>query len=84
MARLRTSVVVAGGVADAEALWYDRARWPAFVDGFARVARIDDSWPLPARPLVGLDSRRPRARAGDRHRLRGQERARSLLVEDER
>jgi len=28
-----------------EELWYDLARWPAFVDGFATVARQDAGWP---------------------------------------
>jgi uncharacterized membrane protein len=26
-------------------LWTDVTRWPAFVDGFAHVDRIDESWP---------------------------------------
>jgi hypothetical protein len=26
-------------------LWADVSRWPTFVDGFARVERIDASWP---------------------------------------
>jgi hypothetical protein len=28
-----------------EELWYDLARWPAFVDGFAAVAKQDPGWP---------------------------------------
>lgn len=34
-----------GPLAEAEALWYDPARWPNFVDGFARVVRRDPEWP---------------------------------------
>ena len=45
MGRASASVVVAGPVGDAEALWYDVGRWPAFVDGFAAVVRRDDGWP---------------------------------------
>ena len=26
-------------------LWTDLRRWPSFVDGFAHVDRLDDSWP---------------------------------------
>ncbi|UGS37957.1 hypothetical protein [Capillimicrobium parvum] len=28
-----------------EELWYDLARWPAFVDGFGTVAKQDAGWP---------------------------------------
>jgi hypothetical protein len=28
-----------------EELWYDLSRWPAFVDGFATVAKMDPGWP---------------------------------------
>jgi hypothetical protein len=38
-------VAVEGSIAEAESLWYDLARWPAFVDGFGHVARRDPSWP---------------------------------------
>lgn len=27
------------------ALWVDLSRWASFVDGFAHVERVDDSWP---------------------------------------
>ena len=32
-------------VSDAEALWYDRSRWPSFVDGYAHTATVDPDWP---------------------------------------
>ena len=34
-----------GRVSDAEALWYDQRRWPAFVDGFGYVTRSEGTWP---------------------------------------
>lgn len=34
-----------GRVADAEALWYDLARWAAFVEGFAAVEAVEHGWP---------------------------------------
>ena len=34
-----------GRVSDAEALWYDERRWPAFVDGFSHVTRREGEWP---------------------------------------
>jgi hypothetical protein len=32
-------------IVDAEELWYDLARWPAFMDGFDHVAQVDAGWP---------------------------------------
>ncbi len=34
-----------GRVSDAEALWYDQRRWPAFVDGFGHVTKTEGTWP---------------------------------------
>jgi hypothetical protein len=42
--------------AEAEALWSDLSRWPAFVDGFASTGRLEGEWPLPQARLV-WDSR---------------------------
>jgi hypothetical protein len=36
---------VPGSVEQARALWFDLARWPAFIDGFAAVVRVDPGWP---------------------------------------
>jgi Polyketide cyclase / dehydrase and lipid transport len=44
--RARAQVVVEGRISDAEALWYDTARWPSFVDGFHNVASADAGWPV--------------------------------------
>jgi hypothetical protein len=33
-------------------LWADVRRWQTFVDGFARVKRLDDEWPQPGAKLV--------------------------------
>ena len=45
MARVSASAIAPGAPADAEALWFDLTRWPAFVDGFAAVAERDPEWP---------------------------------------
>ena len=34
MGKAQASVDVPGLASDAEALWYDPVRWPAFIDGF--------------------------------------------------
>jgi uncharacterized membrane protein len=51
MGRARAAIEVPGGVEQAEALWYDLPRWPAFVDGFGHVVR-DEGWPRAAGVLV--------------------------------
>jgi hypothetical protein len=39
-------------IADAEALWYDLSRWPAFVEGFKHVVRVEGDWPAAGSVLV--------------------------------
>ncbi len=43
-------------IAEAEALWYDTARWPAFVDGFGHVDKLEGPWPQAGSRVV-WDSR---------------------------
>jgi hypothetical protein len=45
MGRVRSQVRLGARLADAEALWYDLARWPTFIEGFGRVVRVDPDWP---------------------------------------
>ncbi len=53
MARASATITVPGvRVADAEALWYDVARWPAFVEGFKHVERIEGDWPAAGSRLI--------------------------------
>ncbi len=49
MGRISASAAVPGSVQDAEALWHDVNRWPAFVDGFAAVVERDPEWPAAGR-----------------------------------
>lgn len=48
MGRVRASIDIAQRISEAEALWFDTARWPTFVDGFHHVERQDDGWPQDA------------------------------------
>lgn len=34
-----------GRISDAEALWYDLSRWPAFIDGFHHAVGDHGAWP---------------------------------------
>lgn len=45
MGRAQMTIVVPGRAAEAEALWYDPVRWPAWIDGFGHLASLDDGWP---------------------------------------
>ena len=39
------SIVVPGRISDAELLWFDLERWPAWVDGFGHLVKRDGDWP---------------------------------------
>lgn len=43
---------VAADPATALAAWCDLSRWPTFVESFARVIRVDDSWPASGSEVV--------------------------------
>ena len=51
MGRASASVQVPGLASEAEALWYDPVRWPAWVDGFGHVVELSDGWPAEGRLL---------------------------------
>ncbi len=55
MASASAAVELEGPVGEAEALWYDTARWPAFVEGFHHVAKVEGGWPRSGR--IVWDSR---------------------------
>ena len=40
MGRAKASIEVPGLASDAEALWYDAARWPTWMDGLKRPESI--------------------------------------------
>jgi hypothetical protein len=52
MGTVREAIAVDLDPERAYALWVDVRRWATFVDGFARVKRIDDEWPEPGAKLV--------------------------------
>jgi polyketide cyclase/dehydrase/lipid transport protein len=45
MGRVSARIEVPGAASDAEALWYDHRRWPAFIDGCKHIARVTGAWP---------------------------------------
>ncbi len=53
MGRATASIEVPGLASEAEALWYDPVRWPAWVDGFGHVVELSDGWPAEGHAGVG-------------------------------
>lgn len=84
MKRVQASVVVPGRAAEAEALWLDPVRWPSWVDGFAAVKSLDESWPEPGAVLRWIS--RPRGRGLVQERVVGRrpQQSHTVEVEDEK
>jgi hypothetical protein len=49
MGKAEASVEVGGLASEAEALWYDPVRWPAWIDGFGHVVAVPATWPAEGR-----------------------------------
>ena len=62
MGTVRAVQSVPGLASDAEALWYDPQRWPAWVDGFGHVVKLEGEWPARGRAPCG--TRGPAAAGG--------------------
>ena len=56
MASARVATDIPGRLSEAEALWYDTARWATFIDGFAHLQGVEGGWPREGGRLV-WDSR---------------------------
>ncbi len=56
MGKVSVSRDLPGPISAAEALWYDLRRWPAFVDGFAHVQRVEGDWPRPGARVVWVST----------------------------
>ena len=52
MPEVHAAVAVPGPAPAALALWDDPRRWPAFVDGFRAVARVEGEWPEPGSSIT--------------------------------
>ena len=59
MGRTSASTIVPGRLAEVEDLWYDRHRWPSWVDGFGHVVKLEGDWPEASVPHPDwMDERR--------------------------
>jgi hypothetical protein len=82
--RVRAAIDVPGLVSEAEALWYDHRRWPAFVDGLHHVARIEGDWPRVGARVVWDSPPGGRGRVAERVVAFEPRVGQTLEVEDER
>jgi hypothetical protein len=84
MGRATATITVPGRVADAENLWYDRTRWPTWIDGFGHVVKLDEAWPDAGSRLVWDSKPGGRGRVVERVTGHIQRQGQTLAVEDER
>lgn len=84
MPRLARSRDYAAGVGEAEELYLDLERWPAWVEGLARVSGVHGEWPRPGAEVCWVSG--PGGRGTVRERVTAREPGRSLTLEvtDER
>jgi len=78
--RASSTIAVGGRVAEAEALWYDASRWPAWIDGFGHLVDLEGPWPaVGARRVWDAPPGSGRGRVAERvlaHEPRGGQRLR--------
>ena len=83
MGRVRAAVKVPGLASEAEALWYEPQRWPAWVDGFGHVVKLEGAWPAPGSRAVWNSKPGGRGRVVERVSAYEARAGQTLAVEDE-
>ena len=84
MGRVSARVDVPGAASEAEALWYDHRRWPAFVDGCKHVARVTGDWPHAGAEVIWDSYPQGRGRVLEQVTVFEARVGQSLAVEDEK
>jgi hypothetical protein len=82
--RASARTVVPGRAAAAEELWYDRHRWPAWIDGFGHVVKLEGEWPQVGTRLVWDSPPKGRGRVQERVTAYEPRGGQTVEVEDER
>ncbi len=80
---MRVAVNVPGLASEAEALWYDPQRWPAWVDGFGHVVTLEGGWPAQGARAVWDSKPGGRGRVAERVTAYEARAGQTLAVEDE-
>ena len=84
MPRVRAAVNVPGLAFEAEALWYDPKRWPAWVDGFGHMFKLEGEWPAQGARAVWDSRPGGRGRVVERVTAYEARSGQTLAVEDEK
>ena len=84
MARVSAAVTVPGLASEAETLWYDPQRWPAWVDGFGHVLKLEGEWPARGARVVWASKPGGRGRVVERVVSHEARTGQTLEVEDEK
>jgi hypothetical protein len=84
VARASASTVVPGRLAEVEELWYDRHRWPSWVDGFGHVVKVEGDWPQVGARLLWQSPPKGRGLVQERVTAFEARTGQTLEVEDER
>jgi hypothetical protein len=82
--RVRAVVTVPGLASEAEALWYDPQRWPAWVDGFGHLSKLEGAWPAQGARVVWDSRPGGRGRVVERVTAYEARSGQTLAVEDEK
>jgi hypothetical protein len=81
---VRRAIELPATVAEAEELWFDVARWPAWVDGFGEVIRLTEPWPRAGGELVWQSNPYGRGRVTERATAQHPGQRQTAEVEDDR
>src|SRR5215207_9887266 len=84
MGRVSAAQPVPGLASEAEELWYDLHRWPAWVDGFGHVVKLEGEWPAVGARTVWESRPGGRGRVVERVTAYEARVGQTLAVEDER
>jgi len=85
MGRVVAKIDLGGPLASqAEALWYDTTRWPAFIDGLHHVTRVEGDWPHEGARIVWDSHPGGRGRVMERVEAYEARSGQTLAVEDEK
>jgi hypothetical protein len=63
---VKASIVVQGRAVEVEQLWYDKTRWPSWIDGFGKIVSLSDEWPQTGARLLWDAPPNTRGRVNER------------------
>jgi hypothetical protein len=84
VSRVRASIDIAALASEAEALWYDTARWPTFIDGLHHIARLEGDWPHAGARVLWDSNPGGRGRVQERVSAYAAREGQTVEVEDEK